>query len=112
MTDDIQFGDVQEAKPETSLRPDRNAHYAVVSYEDPEEREIPVFLDLDNRKAVIVGGCEEALRKARLLLKTKADIHVVAHTLHDELLAYLKDGRLTWAGKHFAPALLEDLVVQ
>jgi proteasome lid subunit RPN8/RPN11 len=45
--DDIQFGDVQEAIPETSLRPDRNAHFAVVSYEDPEEREIPVFLDLD-----------------------------------------------------------------
>lgn len=71
-------------------------------------RYFPLFLDLDNRKAVIVGGGEEALRKARLLLKTKARIHVVAHTLHDELLAHLKEGRLTWSGKHFAPALLDD----
>lgn len=47
MTDDIQFGDVQEAKPEQSLRPDRNAHFAVAAYEHPAEGEIPVFLDLD-----------------------------------------------------------------
>lgn len=45
--DDIQFGDVQEAKPETSLRPDRNAHYVVANYEQPADGEIPVFLDLD-----------------------------------------------------------------
>lgn len=45
--DDIQFGDVQEAKPETHLRPDRNAHFAVVAYEQPNKNEIPVFLDFD-----------------------------------------------------------------
>jgi proteasome lid subunit RPN8/RPN11 len=47
LTDDIQFGEVQEARPEQSLRPDRNAHYAVAAYENPVEGEIPVFLDLD-----------------------------------------------------------------
>lgn len=47
MQDDIQFGEVQESKPETSLRPDRNARYVVASYEKPKEGEIPVFLDLD-----------------------------------------------------------------
>jgi proteasome lid subunit RPN8/RPN11 len=44
---DIEFGDVQEAKPETSLRPDRNAHFAVVKYQEPAAGEIPVFLDFD-----------------------------------------------------------------
>lgn len=71
-------------------------------------RYFPLFLDLDNRKTVIVGGGEEALRKARLLLKTKADIRIVAPALHDELLAYLKEGRLAWAAKRFTPALLDD----
>lgn len=71
-------------------------------------RYFPLFLDLDNRKAVIVGGGEEALRKARLLLKTKADIQVIAPALHDELLAHLKEGRLAWAAKHFVPSLLDD----
>ncbi|MGE0241950.1 MAG: siroheme synthase CysG [Parvibaculaceae bacterium] len=71
-------------------------------------RYFPLFLDLDNRKAVIVGGGEEALRKARLLLKTKADIRIVAPAIHDELQTHLKDGRLTWAARRFTPALLDD----
>ena len=48
-------------------------------------RYFPLFLDLDNRKAVIVGGGDEALRKVRLLLKTKARINIIAPALHDEL---------------------------
>jgi proteasome lid subunit RPN8/RPN11 len=44
---DIQFGDVQEQAPERHLRPDRNAHYAVASYENPAAGELPIFLDLD-----------------------------------------------------------------
>jgi uroporphyrin-III C-methyltransferase / precorrin-2 dehydrogenase / sirohydrochlorin ferrochelatase len=71
-------------------------------------RYFPLFLDLDNRKAVIVGGGEEALRKVRLLLKTKANIQIVAPTLHDELQDYMKTGRLTWAARHFTPTLLDD----
>lgn len=74
-------------------------------------RYFPLFLDLDNRKAVIVGGGEEALRKARLLLKTKARIHVVAPDLHHELLGYLKEGRLIWADKHFQPAVLDEATI-
>ncbi|MGE0004742.1 MAG: siroheme synthase CysG [Parvibaculaceae bacterium] len=70
-------------------------------------RYFPVFLDLDNRKAVIVGGGEEALRKVRLLLKTKANIQVVAPTLHGELKACLDDGRIAWTGRSFTPALLD-----
>lgn len=71
-------------------------------------RYFPLFLDLDNRKTVIVGGGEEALRKVRLLLKTKARINVVAATLHDELLAYLKEGRLSWSARSFSAHLLDD----
>ena len=71
-------------------------------------RYFPLFLDLDNRKAVVVGGNEEALRKVRLLLKTKANIHVIAAALHDELLAYLSEGRLAWASKSFFAHLLDE----
>lgn len=71
-------------------------------------RYFPLFLDLDNRKAVIVGGGEEALRKVRLLLKTKARIVVIAPHLHDELAVYLQDGRIAWPARSFAPALLDD----
>lgn len=71
-------------------------------------RYFPLFLDLDDRKAVVIGGNEEALRKVRLLLKTKARINVIAAALHDELLSYLKEGRIAWAAKSFSPALLDD----
>src|SRR5262245_20020840 len=71
-------------------------------------RYFPLFLDLDNRKAVIVGGGEEALRKARLLLKTKARIQIIAPAIHDELLAYVKQSLITWVARNFAPALLDD----
>jgi uroporphyrin-III C-methyltransferase/precorrin-2 dehydrogenase/sirohydrochlorin ferrochelatase len=71
-------------------------------------RYFPLFLDLDNRKAVIIGGGDEALCKARLLLKTKAKINIIAPVLHDELASYLKEGRILWLAKSFAPALLDD----
>jgi uroporphyrin-III C-methyltransferase / precorrin-2 dehydrogenase / sirohydrochlorin ferrochelatase len=71
-------------------------------------RYFPLFLDLDNRKTVVIGGGEEALRKVRLLLKTKARIDIVASGLHDELAAYVKQGRLAWTAKRFAPSLIDN----
>ncbi len=47
MDDEIQFGEVEEASPQTSLRPDRNKHYAVVEYGSPDDRDLPIFVDLD-----------------------------------------------------------------
>lgn len=47
MSDDIQFGDVEEVQPEKNLRPDRNRHFAVVPYGKPNDRELPIFVDLD-----------------------------------------------------------------
>ena len=44
---DIQFGELEEAQPESKLRPDRNKHYAVVAYEHPREEDLPIFVDLD-----------------------------------------------------------------
>jgi len=44
---DIQFGELEEDEPDVELRPDRNAHYAVVPYEDPQPDELPIFVDLD-----------------------------------------------------------------
>jgi len=44
---DIQFGELEEAKPEVRLRPDGNKHFAVAPVYSPSERELPVFVDLD-----------------------------------------------------------------
>lgn len=44
---DIQFGELEEAKPEVRLRPDGNKHFAVASVYSPSQGELPVFIDLD-----------------------------------------------------------------
>ena len=40
---DIQFGELEESRPDVALRPDRNKHYAVAAYEAPVEGELPIF---------------------------------------------------------------------
>jgi proteasome lid subunit RPN8/RPN11 len=45
--DGISFGEVEEAAPEGALRPDRNRHYAVAMYGQPQEQDLPIFVDLD-----------------------------------------------------------------
>ena len=67
-------------------------------------RYFPIFVDLNDRKVVVVGGGEEALRKVRLLLKTRARILVVAPLLHDELAA---DPRIEWLATQFSPRQLD-----
>lgn len=47
MDTDIQFGDVEEAAPQPHLRPDRNKHFAVAACFAPDERDLPIFVDLD-----------------------------------------------------------------
>jgi uroporphyrin-III C-methyltransferase/precorrin-2 dehydrogenase/sirohydrochlorin ferrochelatase len=67
-------------------------------------RYFPIFVDLKDRKVVVVGGGEEALRKVRLLLKTKARILVVAPLLRDELAA---EPRVEWLATQFSANQLD-----
>ncbi len=67
-------------------------------------RYFPIFVDLQGRRVVVVGGGEEALRKVRLLLKTDAIIEVIAPQLHAELA---ESSRVHWVGTEFRPALLD-----
>ncbi len=71
-------------------------------------RYFPVFIELTEGNTVLVcGGGEEALRKVRLLLKTKAAIAIVAPALHDELLQLVKTNRVTWTAAAFSPEQLK-----
>jgi uroporphyrin-III C-methyltransferase / precorrin-2 dehydrogenase / sirohydrochlorin ferrochelatase len=71
-------------------------------------RYYPIFLDLKDRKAIIVGGGEEALRKIRLLLKSDARISVIAEDLHEELRA---EPGIHWLAHKFAPHLLDNAAI-
>ncbi|MEM1431290.1 MAG: siroheme synthase CysG [Pseudomonadota bacterium] len=53
----------------------------------------PMFLRMEGREVLIVGGGEQAAQKARLILKTEARLTLVAGDLDDELAALVEAGR-------------------
>tara|TARA_R110002073_G_scaffold79004_1_gene190310 strand:- start:300 stop:1697 length:1398 start_codon:yes stop_codon:yes gene_type:complete len=54
----------------------------------------PMFLQMAGRRVVILGGGEQAVQKARLILKTEASVDVYAPTLDPELAGLVAQGRL------------------
>ncbi|SNY51449.1 uroporphyrin-III C-methyltransferase / precorrin-2 dehydrogenase / sirohydrochlorin ferrochelatase [Pseudooceanicola antarcticus] len=56
-------------------------------------KNFPMFLKMAGRRVVICGGGAEAARKARLVLKTEAEILLVAPELDPELEGLVASGR-------------------
>ncbi len=56
-------------------------------------KSFPMFIDVAGRTIVIVGGEEQAAQKARLALKTEAEIVFVADALEPELAELVRRGR-------------------
>jgi uroporphyrin-III C-methyltransferase/precorrin-2 dehydrogenase/sirohydrochlorin ferrochelatase len=55
----------------------------------PKLNAFPVFMRVEGRSVVIVGGGEEALAKARLIAQSSADIRIVADMAAPDLLAWI-----------------------
>jgi uroporphyrin-III C-methyltransferase/precorrin-2 dehydrogenase/sirohydrochlorin ferrochelatase len=58
-------------------------------------KHFPIFMALEGRRVVVSGGGEAALAKLRLLLKTEANLTVVAGTPAVEIVTWAAEGRLT-----------------
>ncbi|MBV8909403.1 MAG: uroporphyrinogen-III C-methyltransferase [Gammaproteobacteria bacterium] len=71
---------------------------------------LPVFLRLESRKVLVVGGGAVALRKVRWLLKAKALPVIVAPALHRQLARCAARGEVRHVGPTFTPAHLEEAV--
>lgn len=70
-------------------------------------KSFPMFIKTTNRRVVIVGGGEQAAQKARLILKTDAQITFAALHIEDELAAIVNSGKATW---HKGP-ITEELFI-
>ncbi len=52
----------------------------------------PVFVKLEHERALVIGGGEEAVRKARLLLKTSVKIEFLAADINAEIAGLIAEG--------------------
>ena len=71
----------------------------------------PMFLTMAGRRVVIVGGGEQAAQKCRLILKTQAEITLLAPELDPELTDLYAANRIKWdsnaiTAHHFADTAL------
>ena len=71
----------------------------------------PIFMKLQGRRCVVIGGGEVALRKVGLLLKAGAAVTVVAPDLDVTLAEWRDAGKITHLPQVFAPGHLEGAVL-
>ncbi len=71
----------------------------------------PLFLSLQARPVVVVGGGEPAARKIRLLRKADALVTVVAFDVVAEIDALVNDGTVAWVRRGFVAGDLRDKVL-
>jgi uroporphyrin-III C-methyltransferase/precorrin-2 dehydrogenase/sirohydrochlorin ferrochelatase len=69
---------------------------------------LPIFLDVNKKPVLVIGGGEVAARKVSLLLKAQAQIRVVAPDLCPALLALAEKGSIEHLNREFEEGDLED----
>src|SRR5271167_853332 len=74
---------------------------------------LPIFLKLEDRLAVVIGGGDVAARKLELLRRAGARIRVVAPAAGAAIVALAGSGRIAWRQGRFEPADLDgaELVI-
>nr|WP_246589986.1 siroheme synthase CysG [Marinobacterium ramblicola] len=72
---------------------------------------MPLFFDLKNRVALLIGGGDVALRKARLLVRAGARVRIVSREVDPELddLVELHGGQVIIGEYH--PALMDEVAL-
>jgi len=68
----------------------------------------PIFVDLKDKKVVVIGGGTIAQRKIDTLLQCGADVYIISRELSSELQKHLKDGKIRLLGRRFSKGYLQD----
>ncbi len=71
-------------------------------------RYLPIFIDLQNRRCLVVGGGEVALRKAEMLRRAGATLYVVAPQINSELAALASQGESRCYQRGYQQSDIED----
>jgi uroporphyrin-III C-methyltransferase/precorrin-2 dehydrogenase/sirohydrochlorin ferrochelatase len=71
----------------------------------------PAFIKVANQKVVVLGGGEVAAGKLRLLIRSHADITVIAPELCDDIAKMHRAGQITWHSGPFVDTLINRAVL-
>jgi uroporphyrin-III C-methyltransferase/precorrin-2 dehydrogenase/sirohydrochlorin ferrochelatase len=68
---------------------------------------LPIFINISNRRCVVIGGGDVAARKVKMLLKANAAIVIYSPELCHELSTLVNAEKITHINANFEPAQLE-----
>ncbi len=71
----------------------------------------PLFLSLQDRQVLVVGGTDAAARKIELLLSAGARVTLIADTVAGEIAQLIAEGCISWAGRAFGEEDLADMAL-
>ena len=71
----------------------------------------PVFLNLQNRRCVVIGAGDEGERKIGRLLEGEADVVVIAPEARESVRRLADEGRITWLRREYMPGDLEGAFI-
>ena len=71
----------------------------------------PIFLTLQDRPVLVVGGGEAAARKVELLLSAGARVTLIADTVVGEIAQLIAEARIAWASRSFDDADLSGMAL-
>jgi siroheme synthase-like protein len=71
----------------------------------------PLFMDLNNRPCVVIGGGQISADKTRALLEVNACVTVIAPELIEPLLNLVTDGRIKHHGRPYQPGDLAGAIL-
>ena len=69
---------------------------------------LPIFMNMQDRPALVIGGGTVAARKAELLLLAGADVTVIAPKVRNEMQRMIEAGRVQWREQSFGPGVVRD----
>lgn len=68
----------------------------------------PIYLDINNRKCLVVGGGSVGTRKVLMLLKCGARVTVNSPVLSEKLLMLAEKQTICWVSRPYEPADIEE----
>ena len=71
--------------------------------------DFPLFINMDGRKVMVIGGGSIALRKIRILIEYGADIRMISSKITDELKLLADKKYIVWTNENLTEHNLDYL---